>query len=72
MTNSRLKKSKFYCHHNKKMLTVVKHSKSCTNVIITFEMNKILGISKNYQFDSCESALSKWLQSLSHHEIGEI
>ena len=72
MNNSLLKKSKSYCHHNRKMLTVVKHSKSCTIGIITFEMNKVLGISENYQFDSCESALSKWLQRISHHKIGEI
>jgi len=54
------------------MLTVVEHSKKCTNGMIIFEMNKILSISENYQFDPCESALSKWLQRLSYHEIGEI
>jgi hypothetical protein len=54
------------------MLTVVEHSKKCTNGMIIFEMNKILSISENYQFDSCESALSKWLQRLSFHETGEI
>lgn len=54
MTNSRLEKSKSYCHYNRKMPTVVKHSKGYANVIITFEMNKVLGISENYQFDSCE------------------
>jgi hypothetical protein len=72
MTNSRLKKSKSYCHHNREMLTVVKHSNSCTIGIITFEMNKVLGISENYQFDSYETALNKWLQKISYHEIGEI
>lgn len=51
---------------------MTRHSESRTDGMIKFKTNNFIDISENCRFNSCESGLSKWLQRLSHHDIGEI